>query len=441
MITILITLFRRPTGDRIVINVNFKKDKRKDDNETGESNNNEQNKEPKIQSDKDVFWVSPPRLATITTTTTTTTTTPKACDSNENGSKKGESGPWKGERVSNEKSYESQKKNESQGQSQSQSQSQKQAQQKEIRFLPRSLHQEVVKSSSHGPHTPEGEYKDPNDNQDDDDQPTPTQDESPPSMSPSINSNSVQRSPLSPASPSPNQSHDVYDPEVPLNSPDQKKESSKFEVQSSNVKKPSSSGSSNSKQEFKSPSKPSQQSPFKSSQISPQKSSSSLMPPPTSLPPSNLMRPSGAAALATIATLNPNNLIQLIQMAQSLQKNKLTPTTTRSNSITTTTTTRSSNSVSTKQQNNDAITDVVDMDVSSPSPPQVSSSTSSRVTSSTVTPALNVQTLWDSLVKTNNQGIKRPPFSGLSSGKQDKKLKPDFTSSLNGEIFFIPFQK
>ena len=35
----------------------------------------------------------------------------------------------------------------------------------------------------------------------------------------------------------------------------------------------------------------------------------------------------------------------------------------------------------------------------------------------------------------DNQGIKRS--SGLSSGKQDKKLKPDFTSSLNGKFFYF----
>ena len=35
----------------------------------------------------------------------------------------------------------------------------------------------------------------------------------------------------------------------------------------------------------------------------------------------------------------------------------------------------------------------------------------------------------------DNQGIKRS--SGLSSGKLDKKLEPDFTSSLNGKFFYF----
>lgn len=87
------------------------------------------------------------------------------------------------------------------------------------------------------------------------------------------------------------------------------------------------------------------------------------------------------------------------------------------------------NSVSTFScQNPDAITDVVDMEVSSPYATE--SSTEVNCISSSLTPALNVKSLWDSLVKRIN-GNKSP------DRQQENKQQKDDSSLNSKSIIFI----
>lgn len=134
-----------------------------------------------------------------------------------------------------------------------------------------------------------------------------------------------------------------------------------------------------------------------------------------------ILRPSGIAFLDAIASLNLNSLIELLQFGLTLQQinnGHFTPSNIKS----------TNDSISTfSSQSPDAITDVVDMEVSSPSSPYSTSSEINCVSSS-LTPALNVKSLWDSLVKRIN--------GNRSPDRQQENEQQKDDSSLNSKSYF-----
>jgi hypothetical protein len=139
-----------------------------------------------------------------------------------------------------------------------------------------------------------------------------------------------------------------------------------------------------------------------------------------------------AMTAAAIASMIPSNLAQLLQVAQSL-KNTQQASRQHSQQLRSSTSTHSSSlSLSSvgshhhhhhHHQNhasgNRDVNEVVDMDVESPSPPQISSSTtsgSSNRVSSTTSATATVQTLWDQILKSTQSAAKSS--SNMSSNKR-----------------------
>jgi len=157
------------------------------------------------------------------------------------------------------------------------------------------------------------------------------------------------------------------------------------------------------------------------------------MPPPIAASIRPSMSSSIAVTAAAIASINAQNLAQLLQMAQTLrnpsQQTLQQPRNQSSqqqrliqNNATRDQTTANQNSA----QNRD-LNEVIDMDVESPSPPQISSSNSSsnRVTSTTSSTATaTVKTLWDQIIKSTQQSKQNQLMTNKrmsSSAKSDPK--------------------
>lgn len=170
------------------------------------------------------------------------------------------------------------------------------------------------------------------------------------------------------------------------------------------------------------------------------------MPPPSVRPTATT---STIAAAAAMASITPANLAQLLQMAQSLKnplpaqqslKNPLPtqasrhhvpqhhPHTTKSSAhiINPISTTHHQHHHHNQNHTNRDVNEVIDMDVASPSPPQITSSSagSNRVSSTTSTAISTVQTLWDQILK-STQAPK--PSANLSSTAAAKRMATSST--------------
>ncbi len=145
------------------------------------------------------------------------------------------------------------------------------------------------------------------------------------------------------------------------------------------------------------------------------------------------MTSSIAVTAAAIASINPTNLAQLLQMAQTLKTNTTQQTLKQQQSqrlIANNSTQQLLNQTQNHSTNRDH-NEVVDMDVESPSPPQISSSNSSsnRVSSTTCsTTTATVKTLWDQIMKSTQQTKQTNQLSAnkrmTSSSSLMSKLDP-----------------
>ena len=449
-----------PEGDRIVINVNFKRDNvRKSadvmspvekEQSTKADQKDTPSKERRASSKKDdsIFWASPPPQNQTTTTSGPTTTVITRIEDDLSSNHSNRSLSSNSDQKTSEKSDKDSKGLE------------------DLRFLPRGLDRSSSDplDRSLGPHTPEGEYCE------DQFMPTPTQDESrsPELRSPSLSPSGSRSSLTSPRSPSPTvttngSKDDVYDPEAPLQSPDSHQ--TKTVTRRPDPKSPDiptnrvpakrspppdtrrkTSGSSLDVHSREPPKSTANRSPFghKSSQSlqqskpSPQKpapvhhksGSSQLMPPP-SAPTSRPTQPP-VRTNSAFGSINAQHLAQLLQMAQALnakrqaqsgpaqQQHKRPSASTKPSATARQSATRpSATRPSAAQNNNKDRNEVVDMDIDSPSPPGPQQPTTApqqpRVTSTTgPTTTAQVQNFWDQLIKTkaSTQQASKPGTSG-----------------------------